>query len=255
MEKSKLPVTFNKNYKPRPTLLRDRIVLVTGAGDGIGRSCAKAFAKHGATVILLGRTVRKLERVYDDINSTGGPQPAIYPMDLLGAKASDYHDLACRILREYGRIDGIVHNAALLGALMPIEHYDLKMWSEVIHVNLTAPMMLTQACLSLLRLSQDASVIFTSSGVGRQGRAYWGAYAVSKFATEGFMQVLADETDNSAIRVNCINPGAVRTRMRASAYPAENPQSLISPDEVMNPYLYLMGPDSNAISGTSIDAQ
>jgi NAD(P)-dependent dehydrogenase (short-subunit alcohol dehydrogenase family) len=244
------------DYQPAPDLLAGRVILVTGAGDGIGKAVSLAYAAHGATVVLLGRTVAKLESVYDDIVNAGGPRPAIYPMDLGGAVPEDHRQLAQRIEAELGRLDGLLHNAGLLGSLTPIEHYEPMDWVRVIQVNLHAPFLLTQACLSVLKQADDASVLFTSSGVGRRARAYWGAYSVSKFAVEGLMQILADElNENSKVRVNSINPGRVRTAMRAAAYPAENPAELPMPQDIVMPYLYLMGPDSRDVHGQALDAQ
>ncbi len=242
-------------YQPDSTLLDNRVVLVTGAGAGIGRAVAKAFAAHGATVGLLGRTLKKLETLYDEIVADGHPRPSIVQLDLAKADSPAYLQLANRIRDEFGRLDGIVHNAGILGPRSPIEHYDVASWNEVMHINLTAPFVMTQTLLPLLRASDDASVIFTSSGVGRQGRANWGAYAVSKFGTEGLSQVLADELDDTTIRANCINPGRTRTAMRAEAYPDEDPETLLPPEAIMAPYLYLMGPDSRDVTGQSLDAQ
>ncbi|MBS37186.1 MAG: YciK family oxidoreductase [Thiotrichales bacterium] len=243
------------DYIAAPDLLAGKVVLVSGAGDGIGKAVAVAAAGVGATTVLLGRTVRKLEQVYDDITAAGG-DAAIYPLDMLGATADDYDNLTATLETEFGTLHGLVNNAGLLGNLSPVEHYDLEIWAKVMKVNVTATFLLTRACLTLMKQSGGASIIFTSSGVGRRGRAYWGAYAVSKFATEGMMQVVADETAQSAsVRANCINPGAVRTHMRAAAYPAENPDTLLRPDEVTPPYLYLLGADSADINGQSIDAQ
>ena len=244
------------SYTPATQLLERRVILVTGAGDGIGRAVSLAFAAHGATVILLGRTLRKLESVYDQIVDSGAPVPAIYPMDLEGAVPDDHRELAERIETEFARLDGLLHNAGLLGSLTPLELYDPTEWLRVMQVNLNAPFLLTRACLPLLKRASDASVLFTSSGVGRRGRAYWGAYSASKFAVEGLMQVLADELEeNSHVRVNSINPGRVRTAMRAAAYPAENPAELRAPEEIVLPYLYLMGPDSRGVHGEALDAQ
>jgi NAD(P)-dependent dehydrogenase (short-subunit alcohol dehydrogenase family) len=245
-----------EDYTPRADLLAGRTILVTGAGDGIGRAVSSAFAAHGATVILLGRTTPKLEAVYDEIVSAGGPQPAIYPMDLEGATPDDHRQLAENIASQLGRLDGLLHNAGLLGSLTPIAHYDPVEWLRVVQVNLNAPFLLTQSCLPLLERAPEASIVFTSSGVGRRGRAYWGAYGASKFGVEGLMQILADELEeNSAVRVNSLNPGRVRTAMRAAAYPAENPASLLTPAEIVTPYLYLMGPDSVGVHGRALDAQ
>ncbi len=245
-----------RGYRPRPDLLQGRVILVTGAGDGIGRAAALACARHGATVILLGRTARKLERVHDEIRHSGAPAPSIVVLDLARAQGPAYRDLAMQIETSYGRLDGLLHNAAILGERTPIEQYDIGKWTEVMHVNLTAPFVLTQMLMPLLRRSEDASVVFTGSSVGRRGKAYWGAYAVSKFGIEGLSQVLAEETRNTTpIRVNCINPGAARTSMRASAYPAEDPKQRPDPASLMAPYLFLLGPDSRGVSGGSFDCQ
>jgi len=252
MNTDKIP----NSYVARSDLLAERVILVTGAGDGIGKAVSLACAVHGATVILLGRTVHKLESVYDDIVTAGGPKPAIYPMDLEGAVPEDHRQLAQRVDAELGRLDGLLHNAGLLGTLTPLEHYDTLEWLRVMQVNVNAPFLLSQACLPLLKRAPDASLLFTSSGVGRRGRAYWGAYSVSKFAVEGMMQVLADELDeNARVRVNSINPGQVRTRMRAAAYPAENPDDLLMPQDIVHAYLYLLGPDSHGVHGKTLDAQ
>ncbi|PMR75646.1 YciK family oxidoreductase [Billgrantia endophytica] len=244
------------DYQAPGDLLEGRVILVTGAGDGIGRAAAMTFARHGATVILLGRTIGKLEKVYDEIEAAGGAQPAIFPLNFEGATLKDYHDMAETLDKEFGRLDGILHNAGLLGRITPFEQYNPELWEQVMQVNLNGPVWMTQALLPLLEASADASVVFTSSGVGRKGRAFWGAYSVSKFATEGFMQVLADELEHrGTLRVNCINPGATRTRMRANAYPGEDPETLRAPEEIMPTYLWLMGPDSRGHNGESFDAQ
>jgi NAD(P)-dependent dehydrogenase (short-subunit alcohol dehydrogenase family) len=242
-----------QNYQPASDLLNERVILVTGAGDGIGAAAARSFASHGATVILVGRTQAKLEAVYDAIETDGGKKPAIFVMDFAKAQGDDYQNLLEGLEQEFGKLDGLLHNAGILGNRSPIEHYDIPTWLETIHVNLNAPFILTQTLLPLLRKSADPTIVFTSSGVGREGRAYWGAYAASKFATEGLAQTLADECDN--IRVNCINPGATRTAMRKLAYPGEDPSTLKSAAEIMATYLYLIGPDSSGVSGTSIDCQ
>lgn len=244
------------DYAPAPSLLQERVILVTGAGAGIGRALAKACGGLGATVILLGRTVRHLESVYDEMCADGAPTPAIFPLDLERASGADFDRLTAAIEEQWGRLDGLVHNAGILGARTPIEHHDVGQWQRVLHVNLTAPFILCRCLLPLLLKSPDASVIFTSSGVGRRGKAYWGAYAVSKFGVEGLNQVLADElAGKPGIRVNAVNPGATRTAMRAEAYPAEDPARLKTPEEILGPYLYLLGPDSRGTTGQSFDAQ
>jgi NAD(P)-dependent dehydrogenase (short-subunit alcohol dehydrogenase family) len=239
-----------------PDELKDRVVLVTGAGDGIGRAAALACARHGATLVLLGRTQSKLEAVYDQILAAGGAEPAIVLLDLARADGPGYFQLAEQIGTNWGRLDGLLHNAAMLGKLSPIEHYDIGLWHQVMHLNLNVPFILTQVLMPLLRKAADASVVFTTSSVGRYGRAFWGAYAVSKFGIEGLSQTLADELQTEArIRVNCINPGATRTRMRAAAYPGEDPDSRPEPDTLMAPYLWLLGPASKGVTGQSLDCQ
>lgn len=244
------------NYKPAPDLLKDRVILVTGASDGIGAAAAKSFAAHGATVILLGRNIRKLEKVYDEIEASGAPQPAIYPMNLDGAAIKDYTALAETIEKEFGRLDGLLHNAALLGTLTPMDQYDLEQWAKVMQVNLHAPYLMTRAVLPLLRNSADASVVFTSSQVGRKGRAYWGAYGITNAAVENMMEIWADELEaNTPVRMNSIDPGAVRTTMRRLAYPGEDANTLPRPEEILAVYLYLMGPESRGTTGQRFNAQ
>lgn len=225
-------------YSARPDLLKDRVILVTGAGRGIGAAAAQAFAAHGATVLLLGKTEANLSRVYDAIEAAGHPQPAVIPFNLETALAHQYDELAAMIESEFGKLDGLLHNASIVGPRTPLEQLSGDNFMRVMQVNVNATFMLTSTLLPLLKLSSDASVVFTSSSVGRKGRAYWGAYAVSKFATEGLMQVLADEVDGVApVRANSINPGATRTDMRAQAYPGENPMNNPLPEAILPVYL------------------
>ncbi len=242
-------------YQAAEDLLKNKTILVTGAGDGIGRVAALTYAKHGATVILLGRTVKKLEAVYDEIEQAGYPKPAIVPLDLNGATEQNYIDMAETIEQQFGHLDGLLHNASLLGVLGPFEHISMSSVDEVLRVNLVAEIMMTKALLPIMKKAPNASIIFTSSGVGRQGRAFWGEYAISKFATEGMMQSIAHEYQGTSLRANTINPGATRTKMRANAYPAEDPQTLKTPEEIMATYLYLMGDDAKAVNGQQLNAQ
>lgn len=243
-------------YQASKTLLQERTILITGAGDGIGRAAALACASHGATVILLGRTEEKLECVYDEILAAGGAEPAIVPLDLATAGEAEVQQLAETLAEHFGALHGLLHNASILGERKPLAQARLATWQSVLQVNVTAGFLLTQALLPLLEAADDASVLFTSSGVGRQGRAYWGAYAVSKFATEGLCQVWAAELANtSRVRVNVINPGATNTAMRRTAYPAEPPTTNPAPEALMPSYLYLLGPDSRNMTGCSFDAQ
>ena len=244
------------DYQARPDLLQGRVILVTGAGRGIGAAAAKTFAAHGATVLLLGKTEANLSAVYDEIEAAGHPQPAVIPFNLETALAHQYDELAAMLESEFGKIDGLLHNAAIIGPRTPLEQLSGDNFMRVMQINVNAMFMLTSTLLPLLKLSDDASVVFTSSSVGRKGRAYWGAYAVSKFATEGLMQTLADEVDGiSNVRANSINPGATRTSMRAQAYPGENPTNNPEPEAIMPVYLYLMGPDSKGVNGQAFDAQ
>lgn len=241
---------LDKNYIPAKTLLRDRIIAVTGAGSGIGSTLAKTYAQYGATVILLGRTSDTLEKVYDEISAAGSPPAAIYVVDFNDAEEEDYRHMAASFDREFGRLDGIVHNAAILGQRTSLRNYSVDIWQSVFRVNVTAPFIMTKSLLPLLQSSDHASIIFTGSSVGYSGRAYWGAYAASKAATENLMQTLADELYKTyTIRSNSINPGATRTPMRAKAYPGENPDTVKSPAILMPLYLYLMGADSIGVNG------
>lgn len=229
---------------------RDRVILVTGAGDGIGRAVSTALAREGATLVLLGRTLKKLERVYDEIEAAGGAQPAIYPMNLEGASPDDHGELAVRLEAEFGRLDGMLHNAAELGDLRPLQHYDPYTWVRVLQVNLTAPFLLTRSCLDLLRRAPSASVLFSYDTVAELGKAYWGAYGVSKAGLLALMRILSQELeDNTRIRVNAIDPGPTLTALRLAAFPAEDRERLPAPDDVVPWYLHLLGSDSEGRNG------
>ncbi len=240
----------HNNYHPAPQLLANKIIAVTGAGAGIGREAAFTYAAHGATVVLLGRTTEKLEQIYDDIENAGYPQAAIYPINFEGAVEKDYEDMCNSLDNAFGRLDGILHNASELGERTPIANYSTDVWQRLLQVNVTAPFMMTKALMPLLQRADSGSVVFTGSSVGYKGRAFWGAYAVSKAATENLMQVLAEELDEvTNVRSNSINPGATRTSMRAAAYPAENPATVKQAKDLMPLYLYLMGEDSKDKNG------
>jgi len=244
------------DYQARADLLKGRVILVTGAGRGIGAQAAQTFAAHGATLLLLGKTEEHLNQVYDAIEAVSGAQPVVIPFNLETAAPHQYDELAAVVESHFGRLDGLLHNAAIVGPRTPLQQLSGENFMRVMQVNVNAAFMLTHAMLPLLLLSDDASVVFTSSSVGRKGRAYWGAYGVSKFACEGLMQTLADELDGiSKVRANSLNPGATRTAMRAHAYPAENPGTLPTPEDIMPAYLYLLGPDSRGVSGKAFDAQ
>ena len=245
-----------KDYVAAPDALRDRVILITGASDGIGRAVAKAVAAHGARVILHGRNVKRLEAVYDTIVNAGGARPSIVPLDFEKAGPGEFDELIAAMDKEFGRLDGLVHNAGMLGERAPIEHYDVAKWMRTLHVNANVPFLLTQRCMPLLRKSSDPTIVFTSSGVVPQPRAYWGAYLVSKWASDGLMHMLADELESQpSMRVNSINPGKVRTNMRLQAYPAEDRGSLADPETIVAPYLYLLGSDSRGVTGQVVDCQ
>ncbi|BEU03442.1 YciK family oxidoreductase [Agarivorans sp. OAG1] len=247
--------TSPQHFQAASDELQNKVILVTGAGDGIGRQAALSFAQCGATVILLGRTVKKLEAVYDEIEALGAPQPAIIPLDLKGATQQNYLDMAATIENQFGRLDGALLNAAHLGVLSQYVQIEEDLWDQLMQVNVKSQFLLSQALVPLMLKSDHASLVFTSSSVGKKGRAYWGGYSVSKFAIEGMSQVIADEFDKTGLRSNCINPGATRTLMRATAYPGEDPKTLKTPLDIMPNYLYLMSDASIGVTGTSLDAQ
>ena len=245
-----------KHFTSAAGSLHGRVIMITGASGGLGRALCLECARAGASVILSGRNRAKLDGIYDEIGALGAPQPAIAELDLATATAVEYDQLAKTIAEEFGRLDGLVHAAALLGDRTPLEHYDVPTWCRVLHVNLTAPFILTQVLLPSLRKSTDASVIFVSSGVVKNPRPFWGAYAVSKSGLESVRSMLGQELESETnIRVNSINPGRMRTGMRAAAYPAEDPNTLPSPVSVAGSFLYLLGPHGRGIDGEYFDAQ
>jgi NAD(P)-dependent dehydrogenase (short-subunit alcohol dehydrogenase family) len=250
-----MPVAPN-SWAALPDELADKTILVTGAAEGIGRAASLAFARCGAEILLLSRNEARLEALYDEIVAAGGKEPGILAMDLAKATHDDYVTLAGSLSEAIPKLDGLLHNASLLGDRKPIAQTRAASWHDVMQVNVNAGFMLTQTLLPLLDQSPSASVVFTSSGVGRKGRAYWGSYAVSKFATEGLMQVLADELGaTSNIRVNSLNPGAVNTSMRRSAYPAEPPTTNPSPEDIIREWVFLMSDGSNHLNGEALSAQ
>jgi NAD(P)-dependent dehydrogenase (short-subunit alcohol dehydrogenase family) len=243
------------DYSIKENILANKVILITGAGAGIGKEAALTYAKLGATIILLGKTVSKLESVYDEIIALGLAEPAIIPLDLKGATKQNYIDMSATIANQFGKLDGALLNASVLGELTPFTQIHEQIFNDVMKVNVNAQYLLAQALIPTLQLADNASLVFTSSSVGNQGRAYWGPYSISKFATEGMMQIIADEYENSNLRTNAINPGATNTNMRASAYPAEDKDKLATPADIMPLYVYLMSDDSLAENGKTIKAQ
>ena len=222
------------------TLLGKRIV-VTGAGDGIGKALAKSLSCFGADIILLGRTRAKLETVFDWIKQHTQTDPVIVPCDLARLDTDTVSALAESISDHYGSLQGLVHNASMLGPKIPLVHYPADQWQTVMQTNVNAVFMLNQGLFNLLDQGDPSCVIHVSSSVGLQGRAYWGAYSASKFALEGLNQILADETETAGqIRVYSVNPGGTRTAMRREAYPLEDPQTLPIPEHHMSLFLFLL---------------
>lgn len=245
-----------QDYDPSPDLLRDRIILVTGAVEGVGRAVARGAARHGATVVLCAKDEAQLETVYDEIEADGSPEPASLPLDLEQADEQLYLGVATTLGDELGRLDGLVHCATYVPFLSRVDDYDAKEWERVTRINLTAPFLLTQACMPLLRAADDASVVLTADRVGRRGLAYWGAFAAAKFGIEGLTQVLAEETrDSTRIRVNSLDPGILRTAQRRQLYPGEDPNTLPTPDVAVPAYLWLLGPDAAGTTGQALSAQ
>ncbi len=245
-----------KDFVAEAGLLAGRVILITGAAGGLGRALSLGCARAGASVILAGRNLRKLEKLHDEIEAMGAPRPALAMLDMATATAVEYDALADVIEKEFGRLDGLVHAAGLLGDRTPLEQYDVPTWCKVLHINLTAPFILTQVLLPALRRSADASVIFVSSGVVKKSRPFWGAYAVSKMGLEAVRTMWSEELEGEPnIRLNSVNPGRLRTAMRAAAYPAEDPNTVPSPHVVCDTFLYLLSAHGRAIDGAFIDAQ
>ena len=241
------------NYPAAPELLKDRVILITGAGSGLGAALAKRCAQLGATVVLLDKSMKPLEAVYDAIEAAGGPQPAIYPMNLEGATAKDYEDLRDNLEAEFGRLDGLVNNAAWVGALTPIEHYDLELWAKVITINLHAPFLLSHALLPLLLKAPDPSIVFSTQACSK---AYWGAFGAAKAGQHALMDILAHEHGGKRwIRVNGIDTGPMRTPLRVSHYPGEDPAQNPEPEAMVGPYVYFLGPDAGKTTGQNIELQ
>lgn len=243
-------IKIPENFSPKNNCLKDKVILITGTGDGIGATAAKTLAKYGATIILLSKTEKKIVGIYDEIVNAGHPQPAIITLNLENATAEDYNGLAHTLEAEFGQLDGLIHNAAMFEGLSPITQFDNTIWNRIVQVNLHAPFLLSQAMIPLLNKSQSASMVFTSSGVAHKGRAYWGAYGVTKAASDNLMGILADELElNTPIRVNSIDPGRARTRMRALAFPGEDPMTVSAPEDFMDTYIYLMSDESKTVNG------
>ena len=232
--------------------LKDKVILVTGANRGFGLAITMDLSKAGATVIMLGRDLGSLEYAYDAVVDAGYKEPILYPLDLEGATPENYQDLQDNVIEKFDKLDGLIHNAAILGAQMPIEQYDIKLWYSTLQINLSAPFMLTQFLIPALVKSEDARILFLSSSVGREARAYWGAYSVSKFGIEGFAKTLSEELEKTNISVNTVNPGKLRTEMRRTAYPAEDSSTVPMPEEKSAAIVYLLSNLSPKMNGEQL---
>ena len=231
-----------KHFQPESGCLRERIILITGASRGIGRAVAIECARLGATILLVAKDLKRLERVYDEILAINAPQPAILNIDLEAASAHDYENIADSIADQYGRLDGLLHNAGRVGGLTPLQNIPLDTWSRLITLHLHAPFLLSRACLPMLKNSQDAAIVFT---LDEADKAYWGAYGVSKGAQTSLLKILADELDgDKKIRVNGVHPGKVRTDLRTHNYPGITPSQFPTAETVTPAFIYFLGPDS-----------
>lgn len=245
-----------ESYSAPKDLLKDRVILITGAGQGLGRVAALTYANYGATVILHGRMVKKLEGVYDEIEAIGKAQPLIYPLNLERAEDKDFVTIAQAIEQQLGRLDGILHNAAFLYGLSPIENQTIEQWRTMLQVNLVTSFALTKACLPLLKAAPDASIVMTSSSHGHKPSAYWGGFTVAKAGIEALVKVQADEWEAiPSLRINTIVPGIVNSPQRVKTHPGEVKQTMRQPEDLMATYLYLMGPDSKGVSGQTVFCQ
>lgn len=245
-----------KTYPDDRNLLADRVILVTGAGQGIGRTAALIFAKYGATVILHGRKTEKLEQVYDEIEALGRASAIILPFDFEQATETGIAELAEAIASQIGRLDGILHNVAWTSGPMPLEFHTLEHWQTTMQVNLLIPAMLTRACFPLLKAAPDASVIMTGDTHGQVPAAYWGAFAVAKAGVEALVKIQSDEWEiYPNLRINALIPGAVDTPQRTKTHPGSNNRLLPKPADLMETYLFLMGPNSTEVTGKTFNCQ
>jgi NAD(P)-dependent dehydrogenase (short-subunit alcohol dehydrogenase family) len=243
------------DYQAPPGLLASRVILVAGASGGLGRACARAYAAHGASVILHGRSVPKLEALYDEIVAAGHPEPAILPLDFNSASERDFELVAQHVEKTFGRLDGLHHCAATFFNLSPLDIQTLDQWLNLLRVNVAAAFALTRACAPLLRAAPDASVLLTGETHGLAPAAYWGGFAVSKSALETLVKIWASEWERSPhLRINLLVPGPMHSPQRARSHPAEDKTALPTPEALLPTCLYLMGPDSFGVSGRTLRA-
>jgi len=242
-----------ERYEAPSGLLAGRSILVTGAGQGLGRAVALACARHGATVALHGRRQEKLEATYDAIKSAGGPEPAMIPLDLAAAGSAELEAMAQLLRKELGRLDGIAHCAAHFVPLGPLENQTLETWMTLLRVNLVAPFAITRACLPLLAAAPDASVVFTGESHGAHPAAYWGGFAVSKSGLGPLAHIWADERERApGPRMNVLIPGPIASPQRSRSHPGEDPRALRTVDDAARAFLFLLGPESRALTGKTL---
>ncbi|MGZ8135729.1 MAG: SDR family NAD(P)-dependent oxidoreductase [Methylococcaceae bacterium] len=236
--------------------LNHHVILITGAGGGLGGTAALTLAKNGAHIILLDKNIAKLETIYDAIVAANAPEPIIYPFDLAGANENEYQELANRIAEKYGSLQGLLHSAVEFSSFTPVVMHGTKEWGHTLNVNLNGPFLLTRVLLPVLQKSEHASIVFTSDSSARKAPAYAGAYGVSKIALEGFAKILAEELESSKqVRVNTLIPGPIDSPLRKRAYPAEDKSKLPAMTSLAPAYLYLFGSQSIGITGQAIDAR
>jgi len=240
------------SYQIKEGELKGKVILVTGANRGFGLAMTMDLSKAGATVIMLGRDLGALEYAYDAVIDKGFQEPILYPLDIEGATPENYQSLQDDIFNQFEKLDGLIHNAAILGTMMPVDQYDIKLWYSTLQINLNGPFMLTQFLIPLLNKSDDARILFLSAEQGREAKAYWGAYGVSKFAVEGFAKTLSEELEKTNIRVNTLDPGVLRTELRRAAYPAEDTTKNPLPESKSPAIVYLMLPVSSKYNGKQL---
>ena len=239
-------------YQIKEGELKGKVILVTGANRGFGLAMPMDLSKAGATVIMMGRDLGSLEYAYDAVIDKGFQEPILYPLDIEGATPENYQSLQDDIFNQFEKLDGLIHNAAILGTMMPVDQYDIKLWYSTLQINLNGPFMMTQFLIPLLNKSDDARILFLSAEQGREAKAYWGAYGVSKFAVEGFSKTLSEELEKTNIRVNTLDPGVMRTEMRRAAYPAEDTTKNPLPESKSPAIVYLMLPVSSKYNGKKL---
>jgi NAD(P)-dependent dehydrogenase (short-subunit alcohol dehydrogenase family) len=242
-----------QGWAPAADSLAGRVVLVTGAYGGLGAAVARAASHAGATVVITGRRKRQLEQLYDAMVSEGLPEPIIHPLDMEVATPRDYEALADGLERDFGRLDGIVHAAASFNGLTPLAVHKPDDWLRALHVNVSAPFALTQACMSLLTRSQDSSVVFVLDDPALMQRAHWGGYGVSKAALERFVEILHQETEKTPLRAHALLPAPMRTTLRRAAYFGEDTTIHPLPDATANAAIYLLGAQGGAARGAALD--